>query len=142
MVSMPVQWSHEPDPHDYPAAVNYLTLITSPAKAMAIAERLRLAPITIFKAKDILRAADLPLLKPKNPHVAADLKKIRAGEDLSPVLLVRGDLDRGIRAQIADGYHRVCASFHVDENTDIPAQLVDITDVDSTDVDSTDGSAL
>jgi hypothetical protein len=27
--------------------------------------------------------------------------------------------------QIADGYHRVCASHHVDENTDIPVKIVD-----------------
>jgi len=26
--------------------------------------------------------------------------------------------------QIADGYHRVCASYHTDENTDIPVVLV------------------
>jgi hypothetical protein len=25
--------------------------------------------------------------------------------------------------QIADGYHRVCASYHTDENTDIPVVL-------------------
>jgi hypothetical protein len=26
---------------------------------------------------------------------------------------------------IADGYHRVCASYHLDENADIPCHLVD-----------------
>ena len=26
--------------------------------------------------------------------------------------------------QIADGYHRVCASYHTDENTDIPVKIV------------------
>jgi hypothetical protein len=58
-----------------------------------------------------------------NPHVAADLRKIAAGKPLSPVLLVRGDLATGRAAQIADGYHRVCASYHTDENTDIPCRL-------------------
>jgi hypothetical protein len=28
--------------------------------------------------------------------------------------------------QIADGYHRVCASYHLDENTDIPCRLATI----------------
>lgn len=28
---------------------------------------------------------------------------------------------------IADGYHRVCASYHTDENTDIPVVLVKLT---------------
>jgi len=39
-------------------------------------------------------------------------------------LLVRGDIASGRHLQIADGYHRVCASYHVDENTDIPCRLV------------------
>jgi hypothetical protein len=29
---------------------------------------------------------------------------------------------------IADGYHRVCASYHVEENTDIPCRIVDHPD--------------
>jgi len=32
-------------------------------------------------------------------------------------------LSRGRPAQIADGYHRVCASYHTDENTDIPVKI-------------------
>ncbi len=59
--------------------------------------------------------------------MAADLKKVKKGQALSPVLLIRGDLLRGVAAQIADGYHRVCASHHVDENTDIPCQIVDVS---------------
>ena len=81
---------------------------------------LRVAPITHQKAKDILRASGLALLDSTNPHVASDLKKIEKDRALSPVLLVRGDLTTGRQLQIADGYHRVCASYHIDENTDIP----------------------
>ncbi|WP_419691042.1 hypothetical protein, partial [Mycobacterium avium] len=69
------------------------------------------------KAKDILRAARLDLLPVDNPHVAADLTKIEKGLPLSPILLVRGDFLAGVPLQIADGYHRVCASYHTDENT-------------------------
>ena len=29
-----------------------------------------------------------------------------------------------VALQIADGYHRVCASYHTDENTDIPVKIV------------------
>jgi hypothetical protein len=42
---------------------------------------------------------------------------------LSPVLLVAGDLRLDRPLQVADGYHRVCASYHLDENTDIPCRL-------------------
>ena len=27
---------------------------------------------------------------------------------------------------IADGYHRICASYHLDENEDIPCRMVDL----------------
>ena len=82
------------------------------------------APLVHQKAKDILRASTLPLLPKDNPHVASDLAKVNKDKALSPVLVVRGDLTRGLPAQIADGYHRVCASYWTDENTDIPCRLV------------------
>jgi hypothetical protein len=75
-------------------------------------------------AKDILRAAGLPLLPVDDPEVARDLKDVSKGVALSPILLIGGDLSVGRPLQIADGYHRVCASYHVNENTDIPCRLV------------------
>ncbi len=120
---MAVHWSHVPEPHDYPAAENYLSLLADARMVSQLAERLRAAPIVTFKAKDILRASRLPLLGRDNPHVTSDLKKVKDGQKLSPVLLLRGDLSRGLPAQIADGYHRVCASYYLDENTEIPAQI-------------------
>jgi hypothetical protein len=39
---------------------------------------------------------------------------------------VRGDVTASRVAQIADGYHRVCASYHTDENTAIPCRIVDL----------------
>ncbi|MCK9878140.1 hypothetical protein MXD59_20615 [Frankia sp. Ag45/Mut15] len=50
-------------------------------------------------------------------------EEIVARKALSPVLLVRGDLMSGRALQVADGYHRVCASYHTDENTEIPCRL-------------------
>lgn len=120
-----VIWLPEPEEHDYPAAESYLTLLIDDAGAAATVQSLRDAPVTHQLAKDILRASGLPLLTPENPHVAADLAKIAAGKKLSPVLLVRGNLKAGITAQIADGYHRVCASYLTDENTAIPVKLAD-----------------
>ncbi len=83
-------------------------------------QSLRDAPVTHQKTKDILRASSVALRPRNNPHVASDLAKIADGRKLSPVLLVGGNLPMGMAAQIADGYHRVCASYHTDENTDIP----------------------
>lgn len=119
-----VLWRDDPEAHDYPAAADYLALLADQSLVDHIVALLRRAPIVQKKAKDILRAARLDLLPTTNPHVAKDLAKIEKGKALSPVLLVRGDLRAGIPLQIADGYHRVCASTWTDENTPIPAKLV------------------
>ncbi|KLN72674.1 MULTISPECIES: hypothetical protein [Rhodococcus] len=116
-----------PDEHDYPAARDYLQLGATPVQVQALVYALETATLVSKKAKDILRAAGLPLLPVDNPHVAADLLKIRKGIALSPILLVQGDFRAGVPAQIADGYHRVCASYHVDENTAIPAKIAPST---------------
>ena len=120
-----VRWQDDPEEHDYPAAAAYLSMLAAGAVVDELVERLRAAVPARFAAKDVLRAAGLPLLPPANPHVAADLKKIRSGRALSPVLLVRGNLATGVPLQIADGYHRVCASYHTDENTVVRCRLAD-----------------
>jgi len=118
-------WKSDPDDHDYPAARSFLSLLTTAAEAKKVAEQLKKCPIELHPAKDVLRAADLPLLPKSDPSVARDLAKITAGDRLSPVLVVRGDGAKGIRAVIADGYHRVCASYHLSENEQIPCRLID-----------------
>lgn len=119
-----VRWKDEPDEHDYPAAASYLALVTDPYTVGVLVEGLKRASIQHYKAKDILRASGLPDLPLDNVHVANDVAKAKSGKALSPVLLIRGDIPRGIPLQIADGYHRVCASYHLDEDTDIPCRIV------------------
>ena len=125
IISNPV-WKDAPDKHDYPAAANYLSLLADEGVVADIVARLKKAPITTYKAKDILRASGLALLKVTDVHVAADVAKVVTGVKLSPVLLVRGGIERGVPTTIADGYHRVCASYYIGDNTDIPARIVDL----------------
>lgn len=120
-----VRWLAAPEEHDFPAAASYLSLLAGPDAVEAMVGRFRAGTVTHFKAKDILRAAQLALLDVSNPHVASDLAKIAADEALSPILLVRGDVTGDRRLHVADGYHRVCACYHTDENADIPCVLVD-----------------
>jgi hypothetical protein len=122
-----VKWESAPEAQDYPAASAYLSLLVAdPALRDELIVQLQAAPIVHYKAKDLLRASQLPLLPADNAHVADDLQKVRKRRPLSPILLVRGDLVRGFPLQIADGYHRVCASYYVMENTDIPCRLIDL----------------
>jgi len=120
-------WKDEPDDHDYPAAEDYLSLLMPPAGAKRVVRRLRAAALVRRKAKDLLRASRLPVLPPDNLHVARDLKKVRDGKGLSPVLLVRGQLAAELALTVADGYHRICASYHLDEDADIPCRIADLT---------------
>ena len=75
--------------------------------------------IAHYAAKDLLRASHLPLLGSDDSEVAADLKKVSLEAKLSPVLLVEGD-----PLWVADGYHRICASYHIDEKAEVPCRIV------------------
>ncbi len=97
-------WAEKPDADDYPAAEHYLSLLMRVARAKRL------------------------VLPPENLHVARDIKKVNAGKPLSPVLLVRGQIGATeVPLTVADGYHRICASYHLDENADIPCRIVDLT---------------
>jgi hypothetical protein len=113
-------WQDEPAAHDYPAAESYLSLLVGRTGAARLVSALR-AELTLerFAAKDILRAASLPLLPADDPEVAAHLEKVRRGKKLSPVLLAAGD-----PLWVADGYHRICASYHLDERAQVPSRIV------------------
>jgi hypothetical protein len=117
------RWKEEPDPHDYVAAAAYLDLLLEEDEVTVIVDALKAASITRHLAKDLLRASRLPLLPKENFHVALDLTKVRSGDRLSPVLLVRGDLLADVALTVADGYHRICASYRLDENAPIPCRL-------------------
>jgi hypothetical protein len=121
---MAVKWLDDPEAHDYDAAADYLSLIAEPDTVRRTVDALKATRPTVRKAKDILRAAQLTLLTESNVRVKGDLAKIGAGKKISPILLVRGDFQTSIALQIADGYHRVCASYLTDENTPIPCRLV------------------
>ncbi len=121
---MAVKWLADPEDHDYAAAADYLSLISEADEVSRTVDALKGGDSSLREAKDILRAARLELLPATNLRVKGDLAKIDAGKKLSPILLVRGKATDGVALQIADGYHRVCASYLTDENTPIPCRLV------------------
>lgn len=123
-----VKWHSQPDAHDYGAAANYLSLVMKPLDARRTVDRLGTVNVSHFLAKDILRASRLALLPTDNRHVAGHLRKIETGLPLSPILLVRGNAHKDHPVIVADGYHRVCASYWTNENTRIPCHIVDLQD--------------
>lgn len=113
-------WLKEPEEHDFPAAFDYLELLFEPAQAQKFVGKLKKATTISKKSKDILRASRLALLPETNIHVKENLKKVEKNKKLSPILLVRGE--HGLI--IADGYHRLCCSYYLTEDLEVPCRLV------------------
>ena len=97
-----VKWLAKPAKHDYPAARSFLMLNLGERAAEKIVEKLART----------------------NPDVDKELSRVAAGQALSPCLIIRGQLDKGRVAQIVDGYHRICASNYIDEDAEIPVQII------------------
>jgi len=119
-----IKWLSKPENHDYPAAKSYLNLIISSMKCDDIVNALENAPVIKFKAKDIFRASSLSLLGVSNLHIKKNIKKIKKGIALSPLLLVRDT--NNSKVIIADGYHRLCTVYQIDEGAEIPCKIVSL----------------
>jgi hypothetical protein len=123
MAKQQLTWKKKPEAEDYAGALNFLSLICPDTQCKKLVRALRKAKTIERAAKDLLRAANLPLLERDEPHVDDDLKKINKGKPLAPVLLIRGDLTEGAPLIVADGYHRICAICYYDENAPIPCRM-------------------
>jgi hypothetical protein len=117
-----IKWLDDVEDKDYPSAQSYLSLLHTDTEVIGLIKKLRDAKIVKFKAKDIFRASNLSLLGISNARVEKDRKKIKEGTPLSPLLLVR-DVPNG-KLVIADGYHRLCAVYSVNEDEWIPCKIV------------------
>lgn len=116
------KWHKKVERDDFEAAESYLSLIYSVRKSARLVAELRGAAPAHFRAKDIFRASQLSRLGVSNTRVLRDRKKIRAGTPLSPILLVRDE--RNGKVVVADGYHRLCAVYEIDEDAWIPCRII------------------
>ena len=123
-----LRWSEKEENADFEAAFKFLSLLCSDRKASALVNGLRGAKLVEHAAKDLLRAARLPLLPSDESHVRGDLKRIQKSKPLAPVLLVRGDLVGGLPLVVADGYHRICAVCYFDESAPVRCRIANTAD--------------
>jgi hypothetical protein len=110
-----ISWREDVADHDYTAAENYLSL-KGLGNWKALANDLRKQKVIERRANDILRATRLEPLPLTDPGVLRSLKKVLAGEALSPVLVAVDD--------IADGYHRVSLAYALDPFSSVPLKLI------------------
>jgi hypothetical protein len=120
--ALSIKWLEDPEDKDYLAAHSFLSMVLAPSVLEPTIAALRTAPMGHWAAKDLLRAAGLPPLRPKqSAEVAEKLSKIKRGIPISPVLLVGGIRDYLV---IGDGYHRASAAYRVDEDALVPGRLL------------------
>ncbi|MFK0229884.1 EF-hand domain-containing protein [Streptomyces sp. NPDC090303] len=116
-------WQLKSDTTDFLSAADYLDLVMTREQVQQVDLLLRQANPVTKKAKDIMRASGLPLLPESNVHVKGDIKSFLGGKKFAPVLLVRGR-----PLIVADGYHRICAAYHLTEDLDVPCRIADVVD--------------
>ena len=117
-----VKWHKDVEDDDFEAAESYLSLVYTVKRSRRFVAALRKARPARFKAKDIFRASQLSRLGVSNLRVIRDRQKIKDGIALDPILLVR-DQANG-KVVVADGYHRLCAVYEVNEDVWIPCRIV------------------
>ena len=120
--SKKTKWLRIPEEHDYPAAASYLNLIFDKAITDEMIVSLKNTNVQNYKAKDLFRASSLSLLGISNSHVEKDLQKIKSKKKLSPLLLIRNT--KNSKLIIADGYHRLCAVYALNEDALIPCKII------------------
>jgi hypothetical protein len=113
-------WLEDVEFHDYAAAQDYLELVMTKEEATGYVTKLKKASVIHKKAKDIVRASGFELAPKTNIHVKENIDKVKKGKKMSPVLLV---VKEGLLI-VADGFHRVSASYVLTEDLSIPCKLV------------------
>jgi hypothetical protein len=109
-----INWADEPSADDISDANAFLMLIGSYVDWTQAAE-------LFVPAKDILRASKLECLPKSNKGVQKYLEAIEDGEVISRVLLMQGDYLNPLVP--AEGFHRTCACYILNEKTPVGAFL-------------------
>jgi hypothetical protein len=117
-----VKWLKQPADKDYAAAETYLQLLYGPKKARSWSKKLKAVPMAKYAAKDLLRASATPISEVEAFDWVKQHKEIAEGTPLSPILLIRQE--NGGPLIIADGFHRLCAVFGVDQQAPVPCKIV------------------
>ena len=119
--SIEVKWAPDVEDDDYEAARAYLRLVRAPAEVEKALLRLKATPVEQYKVTDLFRAARVELPAKDDRPCRKEIKKIRKGEVIAPVLLLRDPAHSTVI--IADGYHRICAAFRIDPDVIIHCKL-------------------
>jgi len=107
------RWAAIPTADDVADATHFLTLLDVAGPLTVDEDQ------CVYPAKDLLRAARLPLLPKDSAGVHKWLGRLHDGAEIPPVLLLIGSLVADRPLIVAEGYHRVCACYLRDEQTPV-----------------------
>ena len=112
-----IKWYGVLKPEHIDAAIDYLSLFFDKARLKVIKKKIteNQKNLISYKAKDILRASGFAPLSPNDSEIVDQLKRIRNGLPLHPIILVTVNS----KLYIADGFHRVCACYSLDDATEV-----------------------
>lgn len=116
-----ITWLDDANPSDYEAAAHYLALVDTQKNIDKTVTDLKAGAIVEYKATDLLRAAQLTIPKADDRPTREQIKKIKHGEPVAPVLLVRAPALK--KVIVADGFHRICAAYRIDPDVVLHCKL-------------------
>jgi hypothetical protein len=116
-----VTWQDDANASDYDAAGHYLALVDIQKNIDKTVADLKAGAIVEYKATDLLRAAQLTVPKADDRPTREQIKKIKHGEPVAPVLLVRVPALK--KVIVADGFHRICAAYRIDPDVVLHCKL-------------------
>lgn len=111
------KWLDKPADKDIKSAETFLGLLYGPKKARQYAKRLAKADLQQYAARDLLRASEMPIAEVQAFDWVKQRKEITDGTPMSPILLIRQE--NGGHLIIADGFHRLCAVFSIDQDAPV-----------------------
>lgn len=117
-----IKWLSDVEERDYPAAESYLSILYGKKVVAKMIANFRRAAVVKYRTVDIFRACELPLQSASNAQVKEQRQKISNGKKLSPILLLRDELNG--KVVIADGYHRMCAVYEISPEAIIPCKII------------------
>jgi hypothetical protein len=115
---MPIKWADAPSSDDLADAAHFLSLLGAEITGDA-------GQIVYYPAKDLLRVAGVDTPLPRdNAGVRKYLERYRKGTPVYPCLIVPGAVYPRTPLIIAEGFHRVCAAYHLEEATPVATSRI------------------
>ena len=113
-------WKDMPEAQDFPAAESYLSLLVGPEAASKLAKAFAQAAVAQKPRRQRHPAGRQPAApRPAGPRSRRRPQQGQARRAaVTPVPLVQGE-----PLWVAGGYQRICASYHLDEKTEVQSLM-------------------